>query len=67
MPPVNAAIKRHRQDVTQPCVCCGCARHDSIPDADLEGYVCRPCKRHLRVVEEVLKANGISGCVPEPK
>jgi len=51
---------------SQPCVCCRERKHDSIPDADLEGYVCRPCKRQLSAVETLLKAQGFTGCTPDP-
>jgi hypothetical protein len=49
-----------------PCVCCRLRAHDGIPDADLEGYVCRSCKRHLRAAEAIATAAGLVGCVPDP-
>jgi hypothetical protein len=52
---------------SQPCVCCRARKHDGIPDADLEGYVCRSCKRQLRVVEDFMKKQGFTGCSPDPK
>lgn len=50
-----------------PCVCCRERPHAGIPDADLEGYVCRACAKHLRAAEAALAADGILGCRPEPK
>ncbi|WP_414664880.1 hypothetical protein [Horticoccus sp. 23ND18S-11] len=52
---------------SQPCVCCRERKHDGIPDADLDGYVCRPCKYFLRATEAALAKEGITGCVPEPR
>lgn len=60
-------VPRKHAPASQPCVCCRERKHDSIPDADLEGYVCRACKRRLRVVEELMEKQGFAGCVPDPK
>jgi len=67
-PPVsNASINSAQRVATVTlCACCRQRPHDAIPDRDLDGYVCRACKRHLMVAEKVAADAGITGCVPDP-
>ncbi|MDP2227157.1 MAG: hypothetical protein Q8J78_06740 [Moraxellaceae bacterium] len=55
--------------VTSPCVCCRSVQHNSVPDRDLDGYVCFTCAVQLRFAELILMGYGaragIAGCTKE--
>lgn len=52
--------------IVRPCVCCREREHHGIPERDLDGYVCRECKRLLLIAEQAAQAEGIVGCIPDP-
>lgn len=49
-------------NTSSPCVCCKVVPHDSIPDRDLDGYVCKDCSGWLKIAVKLLASVGIEGC-----
>jgi hypothetical protein len=45
-------------NISNPCVCCGDRPHDSYPDRELNGYVCKECAPFLAVATAALRVSG---------